>query len=71
MTDAQPIANDPQPIVIAIYVIGFLLAGGINLYAVWTLVSDELVRKRTPGDVPDRVDYPAGPGLPERRPRRR
>jgi hypothetical protein len=64
-----PLANDPNPIVIAIYAIGFLLAFGINLYALWTLVADELVRRRSPGDVPGRVDFPAGPGLTDRRDR--
>lgn len=60
------VTNDPQPIVIALYVAGFVLAGLINLYALWTLFADEMLRRRSPGDVPDGVDYPAGPGLPWR-----
>lgn len=62
----EPVANAPQPMVIALYVAGFAVAGLINLYALWVLFADELRRRRTPGDVPDAVDFPAGPGLPRR-----
>jgi len=55
--------NDPQPFVIALYVAGFAVAGAINLVALWTLLTDEIGRKRRPEDVPDRIDFPAGPGL--------
>lgn len=59
--------NDPQPLVIAIYVGGFALAAAVNFYALWILLTDEIGRKRRPEDVPDTVDFPAGPGLGQRR----
>lgn len=45
---------------------GFAIAILLNLYNWYVLVTRESTQRRAPGDRPDRLDGPAGPGLTAR-----
>ena len=49
-----------------IYGGGFAIAILLNLYNWYVLATRESTRRRVPGDRPDRLDGPAGPGLTAR-----
>ncbi|NNG03633.1 MAG: hypothetical protein HKM95_05965 [Inquilinus sp.] len=49
-----------------VYGIGFAVAILLNLYNWYILATRESSRRRAPGDRPDRLDGPAGPGLTAR-----
>ena len=66
MTDPTGVFNDPQPLVILIFVLGFAAAVLLNLVNWWRLLRGDLARHRDPKAPPEPVDYPAGPGLPGR-----
>ncbi|MEE8272262.1 MAG: hypothetical protein V3R98_11100 [Alphaproteobacteria bacterium] len=48
-------------IVIAIYASGFGFAIVLDFYDPWRLITRDVALRRSPGDVPDRLEAPSGP----------